>query len=71
MARTIANRFVENENMVIEVFNMLGEKVISKKIKAASHDVVQLDLSDKDAGLYFVNIQNGAKTLTKKITIVR
>ncbi|MGZ4048902.1 MAG: T9SS type A sorting domain-containing protein [Bacteroidia bacterium] len=28
-------------------------------------------MSDKDAGLYFVNIQNGSKTITKKITIVR
>jgi PKD repeat protein len=62
---------VENENMVIEVFNMVGEKVVSKQIKAQSNDVIQLDLSDNDAGLYFVNIQNGAKTITKKITIIR
>ena len=62
---------VEDGNMVIDVFNMVGEKVISKQVKAVSHDVIQLDLSDKDAGLYFVNIHSGTKTITKKITIVR
>ena len=62
---------IDNENMVIDVFNMVGERVISKQVKAVSNDIIQLDLSDKDAGLYFVNIQNGAKTITKKITIIR
>ncbi|MCX6294709.1 MAG: C10 family peptidase [Bacteroidetes bacterium] len=62
---------IEEENMSIEVYNMLGEKVISKQIKAVSKDVIQLDLSDKDAGLYFVNIHNGTKKTTKKIAIVR
>ncbi len=62
---------VENENMVIEVFNMLGEKVISEQIKVTSRGTVELDLTDRDAGLYFVNIQNGSNVITKKITIVR
>jgi PKD repeat protein len=73
-ARNIVNiQFgkLENENIAIDVFNMVGEKVISKQIKVASNDVIQLDMSDKDVGLYFVNIQNGSKTITKKITIVR
>ena len=57
--------------MVIDVFNMVGEKVLSKQMKAVSNDIVQLDLSEKDAGLYFVNIQNGPKKITKKITIIK
>jgi PKD repeat protein len=62
---------VQADNMVINVYNMLGAKVMSEKQKAISNDIIQLDLSDKEEGLYFINITIGDKTTTKKVTIVR
>ncbi len=62
---------IEDENVIINIYNVLGDKVLSKQIKAISNDIVKLDLSDNDAGLYFVNIQNGSNATTKKITLVK
>ena len=60
---------IEDENMSITVFNILGSKVMSVQQRAVSNDFIQLDLSDKEAGLYFININNGGKIITKKIQI--
>jgi photosystem II stability/assembly factor-like uncharacterized protein len=62
---------VDDENMTIAIYNMVGSKIISKQLKAVSNDLIQFDLSDKDAGLYFINITNGGKTITKKITVIK
>ena len=60
---------VEDDNITITVYNILGSKVMSRQEKAISNDIIQLDLSDKDAGLYFISINNGGKIITKKIQI--
>ena len=60
---------IEDDNMTITVYNILGSIVMSRQEKAISNDFIQLDLSDKDAGLYFISINNGGKIITKKIQI--
>ena len=60
---------IEDENMTITVYDVIGAKVMSKQVRAISNDIIQIDLSDKDAGLYFVNINNGGNITSKKIII--
>ena len=60
---------IEDDNMTITVYNILGSKVMSRQEKAISNDIIQLDLSDKDAVLYFISINNGGKIITYKIQI--
>jgi len=67
----IAMGKIEDENVTINVYNVIGAKVLSRQEKTVSNDIIQIDMSDKEAGLYFVNVVNGGKTTTKKITIVK
>ena len=60
---------MDDDNMTITVYNLLGAKVLSEQVRAISNDVIQIDLSNKEPGLYFVNINNGGKNITKKIQI--
>jgi len=62
---------IEDENVTITIYNMIGQPIISKQMKTVSNDIIQLDLSDKEAGFYFINITNGSRTITKKVTIVK
>lgn len=62
---------MDDENMTITMYNILGAKVMSQKMKAISGDIIQLDISDRDSGIYFINIINGGKSITKKITIAK
>lgn len=49
----------------IELFNVLGEKVISKKL--VNTDVSQIDLSFLTSGLYIIRINNREQSLSKRI----
>ena len=60
---------MEDENMSIAVYNVLGAKVMSMQTKAISNDIIQLDLTDREPGLYFVTIINGGKTINRKVVI--
>ncbi len=60
---------ITDEAMTITVYDVVGAKVMNKQVRAISNDIILLDLSDKVAGLYFVNITNGGKTVSKKIVI--
>ncbi len=54
---------IEKES-TIEVFNVLGEKVISTQSKNTS---VNLDLSEFENGIYFVNVSSEKETVTKRV----
>lgn len=62
---------VENENITVSIYNMIGQCIYSKNEKAAANEIIGIDVVNKDSGVYFVNILNGGKTITKKFTIVK
>lgn len=62
---------VENNQMTVSIFDMIGRCIYTKQEKAVSGDILQIDISDKLSGIYFLSIQNGATTTTKKFTIVK
>ena len=62
---------LDDENMTIKMYNSVGELVMSRQIKAISNDLQQIDVSDKGAGMYFINITSGSKSVTKKITVTK
>ena len=73
-AKNIINillKTVEDDDMTITFYNITGQVVVSKQVKAISNDIVQIDCSGIDAGLYFISINNGNKTITKKVTIIK
>jgi hypothetical protein len=52
----------------IDVLNILGEKIYSKKV---STDKTEIDLSDKSNGIYFVQVYSDKGALTKKVSIAK
>ena len=60
-----------NQNVTIDVYNMIGEKVKTIKqesLTAGSH-TIEFDGSELSNGVYFITLNTGDKVLTKKIMI--
>lgn len=55
---------------LIEVYNLLGERLIVKKIgKLPKNKVVELDLSNLSPGLYIVKFSTKESSLSKKVSL--
>jgi hypothetical protein len=59
------NRAVDNEMLLIEVFGMQGEKVISERV--GGFPLYSFSLSGRPAGIYFLRLIAGDKTEVFKI----
>lgn len=57
-----------NEKSSIEVYNVIGSKVIAKEVNS---QISTLDMSGFDAGVYFVKVTTGNTKVTKKVTIAK
>lgn len=57
-----------NEIPVISIYSITG-KIVYKEI--AENNIKVIDVSRLDKGLYFVKIENGTETITKKLSIVK
>jgi hypothetical protein len=55
----------ENEKGSLSVYNISGEKIYASEFNEAK--LIQIDLSELPAGLYFVHLTNQQNTITKKI----
>lgn len=55
------------QNATIEVYNMVGEKVLNQHISGTADPVI--DLSGRPAGFYFVKIVTGTNVFTQKVVI--
>jgi len=55
----------------VEIFNLLGERVFSQDmgVLAAGSQLITIDLSTVDNGVYFLAITSEGKVNTKKITV--
>ena len=52
----------------VTIFNMLGEMVYDAEVMA---DKIELQLTDYQSGMYFVNILTDNGLITKKLTIYK
>ncbi|MFZ5551843.1 MAG: T9SS type A sorting domain-containing protein [Bacteroidota bacterium] len=70
---TVNMNLVASENVTIDVYNAVGQKVFSVnkgQLSAGNHNVV-IDFSSLESGFYFVNVTVGTTTITKKVTSVK
>lgn len=58
-------------NVKIEVYNLLGEKVFTLPQDFIKSKQYQIDLSDKQAGVYLVNITTGFESRTERVVVNR
>jgi hypothetical protein len=59
----------DNETAVIHVYNSIGKEILNTKNTGIQ--VLQLDMTQYPSGIYFINVDNGKKLITNKISIVR
>lgn len=57
------------QDVEIRVFDMIGKMVESKADLISPHQY-QIDMSNHKAGIYFLNIVKGNKSITKKISVI-
>ena len=53
----------------IEIYDMLGQKVFSRKPEARSQKQITIDVSALSNGIYFVQLRNNQQTITRKIIL--
>jgi hypothetical protein len=66
---TLAN----SENVVVEIYNAVGQKVASVNygdLAAGAHNL-DVDFSSLEAGVYYVNVTTGTQVISKKVTCVK
>lgn len=56
----------ENPNYTIEIYNILGEKILQSEIQNSKS---LIDLSSHPKGIYFLKIQSGENIYTEKIVV--
>jgi hypothetical protein len=52
-----------NEDASVQVFNLVGEQVLQQS------NTGEIDLSGNTRGIYFVKVQDGQKSFTRKIVL--
>ncbi len=67
---TIAYNFYNDDNVIMNMTNMLGEIVRSEQI-VTSDGIIEMDIKSLQSGVYFINLTNGETTQTIKFVISR
>lgn len=62
---------ITEDRAVINVYNLIGGCIISHEVFLLFNDVIQLDFSGNNAGIYFVTVNTGSKVITKKVSVIR
>lgn len=66
---TLKTNFNREQNISINIFNILGEKVFGTPEEKITNDNIVIDLGGKSAGVYFIHINSGAQSVVKKIVV--
>ncbi|MFH0893060.1 MAG: M43 family zinc metalloprotease [Bacteroidota bacterium] len=59
-----------SDNISIKVYDIVGKEIQGIKITRSSFQVYNVDLSLQKAGIYFLSINDGNGTTTKKISLI-
>jgi len=70
---TIDFNLVKNETVSVNVVNLLGESVyaLAPVYMQEGENQLQLQMKDLPAGIYFVNLNAGSTTLSRKISVAK
>jgi hypothetical protein len=66
----VALTLSQNNDITVEVYNAIGQKVSTMKANGQiGENVVNVNLNNATAGVYFVKVKAGASESTKKLII--
>lgn len=60
-----------SEKADINVYNLLGEKIYSEEFDPSFNNLLQLDLSHNEPGIYLINVRTGNDFVTKRVLLAR
>ncbi|MCX8057615.1 MAG: PQQ-dependent sugar dehydrogenase [Ignavibacteria bacterium] len=67
----IPERFNHQENLVLEMFNILGEKIFERKFSNLNSDLIELNLNNFRSGIYLLKTQFGITSTYSRIIITK
>jgi PKD repeat protein len=56
---------------IVNVYNLVGENIISKVVDPSYTNLLQLDFSTYKNGIYFVTVDTGKNIITKRVMLVK
>jgi PKD repeat protein len=56
---------------VINVYNLVGEKILSKEVNPSYSNLLQLNMSAYRSGIYLVTIDTGKNIITKRVMLIK
>lgn len=59
----------KQENVIVRVLNPLGQQISSDRLENVTNNVINIDMSGRADGIYFIEVTNGNEKVTKKIII--
>ena len=60
-----------SDKAIVNVYNLIGEKIMTKEINPGSGNLAQLDLSGIVEGIYLISVDTGNKLITKRVSIIK
>ena len=62
---------IDNNKAIVNVYNLIGAKILTKEFSSGSGNIIQLDLSGIVEGIYLISVDTGNKIVTKRISIIK
>jgi PKD repeat protein len=55
----------------IKVYNLVGENILTREVDPTFNNIIQLDLSSNNSGIYLVTVDTGKNIITKRVMLVK
>ncbi|MBA3681464.1 MAG: T9SS type A sorting domain-containing protein [Bacteroidetes bacterium] len=65
----VITTFATSQNIVITVYNMLGQNVYSNKLNNVSQTIHEVDLKNQAGGVYLVEVKSGTEKVVKRMIL--
>lgn len=66
---SLAFTLLKQENVTVKIFDPLGKLISIDRLENVSNNLINIDLSNRAAGIYFIEINNGNEKAVKKIIL--
>jgi hypothetical protein len=61
----------KQENVTVRIFNPLGQQISADRIENVTNNMINIDLSNRPDGIYFIEVSNDTERVVKKVIISR
>lgn len=60
---------IKPENLNVKIFDPLGKLISDDRLENISNNLINIDMRDRNAGIHFIEINNGKEKVIRKIII--